>query len=237
MLLWICLNDQKRILTVSEFSQNQIIKCWLAEKRQKFFHFIYNFSNLEINSNCSTNKIKKDIKKVLTIGHVRWYKNPGIWYSVACKTIERYQGNVEFIWAGDGNLLDMYQDKAKKDNISQIKFLGFQKNIVELYNQSTIYFQPSLMESHGIAVIDAMTMSVPCVVSNAGGLPESVIHGETGYVIDPNDSNMMVEKLLILLQNENLSECMGMAGKEHYLKNFSRERWIEEMKVLNEKLG
>ena len=35
--------------------------------------------------------------------------------------------------------------------------------------------------SHGIAVVDAMLMALPCVVSNAGGLPESVVNGKTGY--------------------------------------------------------
>ena len=228
--------DNKRILTVSEFAKKQIIKCWSAEKRQKCIHFIYHFSNFENNSRSPDNTGKNDVKRILTIGHVIWYKNPDIWYSVALKTIEKYHGDVEFLWAGEGELLDIFRDKVKKDNISHIKFLGFQKNIAELYNQSVIYFQPSLVESQGIAVIDAMIMGMPCIVSNAGGLPESVIDGETGYVIDPNDTDAIVEKLLNLLENENLRRSMGKSGKEYYLNNFSHKRWIHEMKTLNEKL-
>lgn len=236
LLLLASLNDNKRILTVSQFSKNQIIKCWLAEKRQKFVLFIYNFSNFEDHSCVPTNTTKTDIKKILTLGHVTDYKNPDVWYFVAKKTIEKYPGNIEFLWAGEGDLLDKYRDKVKKDNISHIKFLGFQPNVAELYKQSTIYFQPSLAESHGIAVVDAMMMGIPCIVSNAGGLPESVIDGETGYVIDPNDTDTMVEKVLTLLENENLRKNMGMAGKERYLTKFSHKKWIQEMKILNEKL-
>ena len=236
MLLLVSLHGARRILTVSKFSQNQITKCWLAGRRQQFVHFIYNFSNLENNSWNSTTYGKNDVKRVLTLGHVIWYKNPGIWYSVAVKTIEKYHGNVEFIWAGEGELLDIYRDKVKKDNISHIKFLVFQKNVVELYNQSDIYFQPSLAESQGIAVIDAMMMGLPCVVSNAGGLPESVVNGKTGYIVDPHDTDTMVEKILDLLENEDLRRKMGNAGKEYYLNNFSHKRWIQEMKIFHERL-
>jgi glycosyltransferase involved in cell wall biosynthesis len=237
MLLLACLNKNKMILTVSKFSKNQITKCWLSEKRQQFVHFIYNFSNLERNSPSPTNPGNINVKKILTLGHVRWYKNPDVWYSVAKKTIEKYHGDVEFFWAGEGALLDIYRNKVKKENISRIKFLGFQKNVAGLYDQSSIYFQPSLKESHGIAVVDAMMMGLPCVVSNAGGLPESVVDGETGYVIDPNDTDSMVEKLLALLENEDLRITMGKAGKEYYLNNFSHKTWIQEMLTLNENLS
>ena len=143
-------------------------------------------------------------------------------------------GAVEFLWAGEGELLDDYRDKVKKENISRIKFLGFQKNIAELYTQSDIYFQPSLRESHGIAVVDAMIMGIPCVVSSAGGLPESVINEETGYVIDPSDIDAMVEKILKLLENEDLRKSLGEVGKEIYKTKFSHERWIKEMMAFHE---
>jgi len=133
-------------------------------------------------------------------------------------------------------LFDYYRNKIKKANISKIKFLGFQENVAELYNQSDIYFQPSLMESHGIAVVDAMMMGLPCVVSNAGGLPESVSHEKTGYIVDPNDTDTMVEKILNLLEDENVRKSMGEAGKERYKIKFSQERWIKEMTAFHEHL-
>jgi len=94
ILLLLSLNDNKRILAVSEFSKNQISKYWLPGKRQKFIHYIYNFSNLENNFSGSKIKGEKDVQKVLTIGHVRSYKNPDRWFSVALQTIEKYTGDV-----------------------------------------------------------------------------------------------------------------------------------------------
>ena len=47
LLLLFSLNKNKRIVTVSEFSKNQILKCWLDNKKQKLVDYIYNFSNLE----------------------------------------------------------------------------------------------------------------------------------------------------------------------------------------------
>jgi len=237
ILLRTSLNANTRILAVSKFSMNQISKYWLPGRRQKYLQYIYNFSDLENNSRSFVSSERKGSKKILTLGHVRWYKNPDIWYSVALKTIEKYQGDVEFLWAGEGDLLDFFRDKIEKAHISNIKFLGFQRNIAELYSQCDIYFQPSLMESHGIAVVDAMIMGLPSVVSNTGGLPESVVDGITGYVINPSDTDTMVEKLLTLLEDENLRKSMGMAGKERYKTKFSQDRWIKEMKTFHEKLG
>jgi glycosyltransferase involved in cell wall biosynthesis len=234
LLLLTSLNENKRILTVSKFSKNQIVKCWLTDKKQKYVDYIYNFSNLENNSSIPKESGITDVKKILTLGHVVWYKNPDIWYSVAVKTIQKYPGDLEFLWVGGGDLLDTYREKVKNDNMPQIKFLGFQKNVTELYNQSAIYFQPSRLESHGIAVVDAMLMAVPCIVSNAGGLPESVVDGKTGYVVNPDNINEMVSRLLNLLENENLRVSMGKAGKEYYENTFSYKRWIQEMKRLNE---
>jgi glycosyltransferase involved in cell wall biosynthesis len=74
------------------------------------------------------------------------------------------------------------------------------------------------------------------MVSNAGGLPESVVDGKTGYVVDPDNIDEMVSKLLNLLENENLRVCMGKAGKEYYENTFSYKRWIQEMKTLNKNL-
>jgi glycosyltransferase involved in cell wall biosynthesis len=233
LLVLTSLDENKRILTVSKFSKNQIVTCWLADKKQKYVNYIYNFSNLENNPAISKDTGKNDVKTILTLGHVVWYKNPDIWYSVAVKTIEKYHGDLEFLWAGEGDLLNTYREKVKNDDIPQIKFLGFQKNVLELYNQCTIYFQPSRLESQGIAVIDAMMMARPCVVSSAGGLPESVVDGKTGYIVDPDDIDEMVEKLLALLENENMRVSMGKAGKEYYEQNFSYNRWREDMKRLD----
>lgn len=237
LLFSISLNNNKRILTVSKFSKTQIIKRWLADKKQEYVEFIYNFSNLENHPQVPKDTGKKIVKKILTLGHVVEYKNPDIWYAVAVKTIEKCHGNVEFLWAGEGELLDFYREKVKMDNIPQIKFLGFEENVVELYNQCDIYFQPSQKESHGIAVVDAMLMARPCVVSNVGGLPESVIEGKTGYVVDPVNVDEMVSRLIHLMENEDLRVSMGKAGKEYYENTFSYKWWVQEMKRLNEILG
>jgi glycosyltransferase involved in cell wall biosynthesis len=233
LLLLVSLNTEKRIVTVSKFSRNQIIKCWLAGKKRKFVDYFYNFSILENDSICNKDSRKKDIMKILTVGHVVWYKNPDTWYSVAVKTIQNYNGNLEFLWAGEGDLLEFYREKVKKDNIPQIKFLGYQNNIGELYSQCDIYFQPSRLESHGIAVVDAMQMAIPCIVSNIGGLPESITDGKTGYIINPDNIDEMVLKILNLLGNDSLRGTMGKAAKKFYEKTFSKKRWTMEMNRLN----
>lgn len=236
LLLSLCLSRNKNILTVSQFSRMRIITCWRLTGKREYIRYIYNFSELEPCHVPAGDNGTRDVKRILTLGHVVDYKNPDVWYSVAVKTLEKYQGHAEFVWAGDGNLLELYREKARTDNIPQIRFLGLQDDIAGLYDTSDIYFQPSRLESHGIAVLDAMLMALPCVVSDAGGLPESVIHGKTGYVIHPDNTDEMVSRILDLLEHDDLRSSLGKAGKERYEKTFTYRRWMQDMKALTEKL-
>ena len=101
---------------------------------------------------------------------------------------------------------------------------------------SDIYFQPSLIESHGLSVVEAMRYGLPCVVSNTGGLPESVVNGKTGHVVGANDIDGMVDQIVLLLRNPALRETMGRAGCERYETCFEEHKWNEQMSDIHIKI-
>jgi len=175
---------------------------------------------------------------VLTIGHVRWYKNPELWFYIAKKVLGYLKNStVNFVWIGDGEALDKYRKRVKKLKIHNINFLGYKNDVEAFLNTADIYLQPSLLESHGLSVLDAMRHKLPCVVSNIGGLPESVVDEGTGFVIDVDDENKFVEKILLLIRNKDLREKMGQLGYKRYIENFSNEVWQNKMeKLYNEML-
>ncbi len=77
-----------------------------------------------------------------------------------------------------------------------------------------------MIESHGISVLHALKEGLPCVVSDKGGLPESVQEGVTGYIVSSSDIEGCADKLLRLVENAALREEMGDAGKKRYTKFF-----------------
>jgi len=168
---------------------------------------------------------------ILTAGHLFVYKNPEVWLEVA-RTVLLECPVSRFVWLGDGELLETIREKVKELSLEErILLPGYVSEPSSWYTQAQIYFQPSLRESHGIAVLEAMASGLPCVVADSGGLPESVVDGETGYVCQPADSIAFAGRIIELLGDKALRERMGITGQHRVEKCFSEE--IQEQKILN----
>lgn len=167
---------------------------------------------------------------ILTAGHLVPYKNPELWLEVAYKVLQKCPGAV-FVWLGDGELLETIRKKLKGTPWEkQILLPGYELDPSQWYAVAHIYFQPSLRENHSIAVLEAMSYGLPCVVANTGGLPESVVDGETGYVCLPDDPAGYAFNILKLIENQELSKQMGRKGKDRCAHIFSEDQ--QEQKIL-----
>jgi N-acetyl-alpha-D-glucosaminyl L-malate synthase BshA len=85
-----------------------------------------------------------------------------------------------------------------------IRFLGKMDAVEEVLSVCDLFLMPSEKESFGLAALEAMACEVPVISSNAGGLPELNIHGQTGFISNVGDIADMVEHALYVLQDENL---------------------------------
>ncbi len=81
-------------------------------------------------------------------------------------------------------------------------FLGKQDAIEELLAISDVFLMPSAKESFGLAALEAMACHVPVISSNAGGLPEVNLHGETGYLSEVGDVESMAANTIKLLRDD-----------------------------------
>jgi glycosyltransferase involved in cell wall biosynthesis len=232
LFLNLFMNSNKILVTVSEYSKKQILAYWIPTGKSNYVHVIHNSAKNtsfveSVNHNESVN-----VYRVLTIGHVNWFKNPKLWIEVSQKIIrQRPDMHIEFIWVGEGDLLEECKDMVTQIGLESIKFIGYRKNLNSLYQKSAIYFQPSLLESHGISVIEAMAHGLPCVTSDAGGLPESVVNGETGFTCPPDDVECFVSHIIRLLDDDKLRSKMGQSGKLRAETLFSEE--VQEKKMIS----
>ncbi|MFN8267848.1 MAG: N-acetyl-alpha-D-glucosaminyl L-malate synthase BshA [Chitinophagales bacterium] len=83
-----------------------------------------------------------------------------------------------------------------------VRFLGKQEAVEELLAIADVFLLPSESESFGLAALEAMACEVPVVSSNAGGIPEVNIDGQTGFLLNVGDVDGMATKTLELLRNE-----------------------------------
>ena len=101
-----------------------------------------------------------------------------------------------------------------------------------MYESASVYFQPSTWESQGLAVLEAMSFDLPCVVSNRGGLPESVVNGQTGFVVEIDTADKAVQALSALLSDAQLRKQMGVLGGKRVVEQYSKECWYSRMDKL-----
>jgi glycosyltransferase involved in cell wall biosynthesis len=107
----------------------------------------------------------------------------------------------------------------------RVHFLGrvsdVQKNA--LLAQCDIFAAPSLYESFGIVFLEAMRLGKPVIGTRVGGIPEIVLHGETGLLVPPHDSGELAQALLSLARDAQGRERMGAAGLRRFLSHFTRD--------------
>ncbi|MCE7040927.1 N-acetyl-alpha-D-glucosaminyl L-malate synthase BshA [Dyadobacter sp. CY312] len=88
--------------------------------------------------------------------------------------------------------------------LADVRFLGKLDAIEEVLSVADLFLMPSESESFGLAALEAMACEVPCITSNAGGLPELNVQGVTGFLSDVGDVDDMVKNAAFVLQDDNL---------------------------------
>lgn len=120
---------------------------------------------------------------------------------------------------GDGPERKHMEDLCRTLNLCEhIRFLGKQEAVEEILAVSDLFLLPSESESFGLAALEAMACEVPVVSSNAGGIPEVNIDGETGYVLPIGDTKNMAKACLKILKDEKVHAKFSKMAYENARK-------------------
>jgi starch synthase len=101
--------------------------------------------------------------------------------------------------------------------------------LVEAYGSADAFCLPTRFEPFGIAFIEAMYFSLPCIGTNAWAVPEMIAEGETGFTVPIDDIDALTDRLLQLLGDRALARRMGRAGRARAERQFTWERVIQRM--------
>lgn len=218
------------VIASSKYSAGMISKFWKLRSNQVKCIYV---GVTDVNS---TKKVLHSRINVATIGSLVEYKNPRFWLTVAIYIVNRFP-KCTFTWIGTGPLEDELTKDAKISGVlSKISFVGYKANPYTILNKIDIYFQPSKVESQGLAVLEAMSQGIPCIVSRRGGLPELVESGKTGYVVDIENMNEVVNAISMLINKSSLRTEMGYASKRKYHKEFTLKEWHSNLDKLHRDL-
>lgn len=141
------------------------------------------------------------------VGRLWEQKNPGLFVRAANVFIEKNPSlKASFILVGDGELKEELQYIAKSPHI---KFLGWRKDIPEILGASDCFVLPSLWEGMPLAILEAQSSGLPCIVSNIQGNSSLVTDDYDGYLFNVDNEHhlvMLMEKMMDKCIRQRLSE-------------------------------
>lgn len=222
-------NDLKKIadrayfLANSTFTRNQLLEQGIKANRI----FINYFG---VNLEPPINKLDNDRFSILYLGRLVDFKGPLEVISAFEKASDMGMDG-ELIIAGGGEMKndceEMIRKSIYKDNI---KLIGWVDKVQaeDLYRNADIFTahnkkdeNTNQVEAFGVTIIEAMSYGLPVITGNSGGVTDSVVNNETGYLIEPGDLNEHAQKFFDLYQDKNLRKEMGKKARLRIKEKFS----------------
>lgn len=139
-----------------------------------------------------------------------------------------------FVIAGSGPHLAQYQAQAQAAGLErQVRFIGFQSDMNELMAAADVFLLPSFLELHSIAILEALRMQLPVVVSAGVGCNDEFIsHDFNGYLCDPFRDEPWIGVLRALCADAGLRERIGERGYETCERRFDIRHTARRMETL-----
>jgi glycosyltransferase involved in cell wall biosynthesis len=146
------------------------------------------------------------------------------------RVLDKHSAQVNIV--GTGRRHDEYLALAQALGIAEaVEFLGFVEHskMQPHYARAHVFVLPSVRESFPLVLLEAMATGLPVVATAVGGVPEMVVHGETGLLVPPNDPAALGEAINALLDDPPRMKAMGSRGKERVREHFTWDKVAERM--------
>jgi glycosyltransferase involved in cell wall biosynthesis len=149
-------------------------------------------------------------KIVYYVGRMTREKGVSVLLNSASQVLRELQGQVKFVIIGGGNTNPLREQAKSLDIWPKCYFTGFMSDeyLDRFQTIADCAVFPSLYEPFGIVALESFAAKVPVVVSDTGGLPEVVRHGQTGIVTHCNDPHSLAWGILEILNNPNYAQWL-----------------------------
>lgn len=142
--------------------------------------------------------------------------------------------DARLLMAGRGPLADRLRQQADELGIADsVEFLGFvpHDQVPALIRGVDVLVNCSVMpsESFGVVIIEAAACGVPVVATRVGGVHETCLDGETGFLVPPSDKQALADAIIRLAKDPDLRARFGRAGRQYVLDNYV---WSDNVDVM-----
>ncbi|MEI8138432.1 MAG: glycosyltransferase family 4 protein [bacterium] len=158
---------------------------------------------------------------------VSW-KGQGSLIRVWREVIKRGERCARLVLIGDGQCLDAVRRDAEEAGLgSCVVFMGGRPNADRYFNAANVaVLLSSEPEAFGLTLLEAMSREKPVLASRMGGIPEIVVHEETGLLVSPNDYEKVADGVCYLTSSVVERQRLGKNGRQRWEDCFTVERMI-----------
>lgn len=151
----------------------------------------------------------------------------GVWTLVdACNILKHKCKKFKCIFIGKwANISEKeFNNKINEYELANyVTALGakYGKEKYEHFYKSHVFILPSFGECFPLVVLEAMEYGLPCICSSVGGIPQIIHNGENGYLIEPQNPQMLAEKMIHFIDNPQIIESMGHNSRESFIRQYT----------------
>jgi glycosyltransferase involved in cell wall biosynthesis len=231
-----------RIITVSPLQRQEIIGFGIASPRKTVI--IPLGFNLQPFLTCDNLRgrlraelsLSEDVKLVGIVARLTGIKNHHLFLETAA-LIQKRCHKAHFVVVGDGELRTQLEQQAINLGLARVvHFLGWRQDLPVIYADLDLVVLTSRNEGTPVSLIEAQAAACPVVATMVGGVPDIVVDGKTGYLVPPDDAQVLAEAALKILENSN-SRKMGQAGRQAVSEKFAIRRLVRDIEMLYKELS
>jgi glycosyltransferase involved in cell wall biosynthesis len=172
--------------------------------------------------------IKANQKVVINVAHLAGHKGQ-IYLVRAIPHVLAKLPDTKFFIIGKGELLEELKETASMLGLKrELVFTGFRQDVGAFYKIADLFVMSSIQEGLGTAVLDALALGKPVVAAKAGGIPEIIIDGETGRLVEAANPLALAQGIIELLSRTDCAKKMAERGKKVVQENFSIDSMVDK---------
>lgn len=222
-----------RIIAPSEFMRNKLIQGGFSE--HQVIH-LQNFAKNETLEQARNTDDKTDRKHpyILFFGRLSKEKGVGVLIDAFEHALPQLPENVRLVIAGEGPERDALMSRSD----DRVEFVGFKQGdeLEKLVSGATLACCPSICrENMPYSIVEALAEGTPVVGSRIGGIPESVIEGETGWLAEPGDISSLSEVLMHAMNtaaDASAYRAMQQRCRSYVLENCNQSKYMDKLNGL-----
>ena len=149
------------------------------------------------------------------------------WLLRAFRLVVNQLPETSLLLLGDGPLREHLEDTVVNlDLAKNVKFAGWRTDVMNILPSTDLFVLASEWEGFGLAILEAMSFSLPVIATKVGGIPEVVLDGETGWLVKARDSDALAGSILAALSSPDKMLQCGQRGKLRVQGTFSVQKMI-----------